>query len=454
MAHILCITSGLTGILHASFEMVARLEAAGHQVTCASPRAVGEKVTAQGFRFLQLKAQQIDLAPPLAKAKNPLQKVQRLWTKMRLAESRKQVALANLEMEAFTQILKEQTPDFLIIDVELHEHIMTAYAMQLPMTLLSQWFSLWKRPGLPPLLQDTIPGKTFRGNSLGLELAWWTIKCQRWWTFTKKKWLSAGTDRRSILLAYAKRVGFPLTYIQENYWPGPFTYGTLPVISITAQELEFPHSLRPNLHYVGPMVATNRKDTQTNDFLEQQLKNIFKESKTNEKALLYCSVSTFRKGDQGFLKKLIQAVATEDQWVMIVGMGGLLAKDTFGALPKNVYAFPWIPQLQVLEKAHCSINHGGIHTINECLHFKVPMLVYSGKRSDQNGCAARVDYHGVGMMADKDRDEVAVIRQKIKETLGNTSFRENLEKMHQKIKAYKKEERLVKTIEQWLSKNK
>ena len=37
MAHVLCLTTGLTGILHASFEVVRRLEAWGHHVTYACP---------------------------------------------------------------------------------------------------------------------------------------------------------------------------------------------------------------------------------------------------------------------------------------------------------------------------------------------------------------------------------------------------------------------------------
>ena len=37
MAHILCMTTGLTGILNASFEVVRRLEKRGHRLTYACP---------------------------------------------------------------------------------------------------------------------------------------------------------------------------------------------------------------------------------------------------------------------------------------------------------------------------------------------------------------------------------------------------------------------------------
>ena len=43
MAKIICITTGLTGILNASFELVARLQQAGYEVCYASPKNVAEK---------------------------------------------------------------------------------------------------------------------------------------------------------------------------------------------------------------------------------------------------------------------------------------------------------------------------------------------------------------------------------------------------------------------------
>jgi len=251
-----------------------------------------------------------------------------------------------------------------------------------------------------------------------------------------------GTNRRSVLQAYAEQVGFPSEYIQENYWPGPFTYSNLPVISITAEEMEFPHDVRPNLYYVGPMVYTPRKEIDSKHSVVQKIEETLTDCIENGQTIIYCSVSTFKEGDQGFLKKIIQAVASEDKWTLIIGMGGLLEEKDFDHLPKNVHAFSWVPQLQVLAKAHLSINHGGIHTINECIHYKVPMLVYSGKRSDQNGCAARIAYHELGMMADKDKDDVATIQHKIKAALANPNYRKNMAQLHEQVQIYRTEKKL------------
>ncbi|MEM8908536.1 MAG: nucleotide disphospho-sugar-binding domain-containing protein [Bacteroidota bacterium] len=450
MAHILCITSGLTGILHASFEMVARMEAAGYRVTYASPREVGAKVKAQGFDYVQLHPLVSPLAPELAPISGPFRKWKRWWTKFQQAPQRRQAGIAALHMEAFIQQVRQLKVDLLIIDVELHEHIMTAYTQKMPLLLLSQWFSLWKQPGLPPLVRDTLPGKGWAGTPFAIEWDWWRIKRQRWWMFQKQKWRSVATDRRSILLAYARQVGFPLAYLRDNYWPGPFTYSRLPVISITAEELEFPHDKRSNLYYVGPMVYAQRKSEKSDDVVQRQLTAIFLQCQKEQKALIYCSVSTFKQGDTTFLKKLIKAVTDQPKWILVLGMGGLLNRAMLGDIPNNVHPFSWVPQLEILAHTDCSINHGGIHTINECIHFQVPMLIYSGKRSDQNGCAARVAYHGLGIMADKDQDDVSNIRQKITQILSHPSFRERMHAMHRIYQAYQKDGRFLQLLARFL----
>lgn len=447
MAKIICITTGLTGILNASFELVARLQQAGYEVCYASPKNVAEKVSQEGIRFIQLPEIQEDSSPNIPSFQEPFRKVARIAYKIKHARQRRVVALKNTIPAEFVSMLKRETPDLLIIDVELHEYIFKAYAEKQNFILLSQWFSLWKRKGLPYLLQDTIPNQGWKGSQLAMELSWWKIKGSRWWTFTKKKALTVGTDRRSILKILAKQENFPKKYIQENYWPGPFTYSDLPIMSMTAFEMEFPHIPRPNLFYIGPMVYENRKGRIKDRNVVASIQKIFEHRRKINGALLYCSVSTLSKGDELFIKKLIAAVKDTKEWILIISMGGRIAKNIGEGLPANVFPFSYVPQLKILSEAALSINHGGIHTIHECIHFKVPMLVYSGKRSDQNGCAARVAYHELGLMADKDKDSSLDIKRKIKEVLTNNTFRQNIEKMNAEFSKYKKENYLEKVVQ-------
>lgn len=434
---IIVITSGLTGILNASFELMRRLENDGHEVTCAYPPATGKKVKAQGFDYVEIPPVNFDPAPELPDYQGITRKMKRLIYKWTHRKSRQNAAISALQMNVFAEKMEELKPDLLILDVEMHEYIMTAVARKIPTLLLSQWFSLWERKGLPPLLHDTIPGVGKEGESEAIRIAWQKIKAGRQRTFLKQKLRSGGTNRRTILQKYAAQIGFPERYIQENFWPGPFVYGELPVINMVAEELEFPHDIRPNSFYVGPMVFADRKETHNDPKIDEKLNRIFAEKDTKNKKLIYCSVSTFKSGDTAFLQKVCEAVSGKKDWILVLGLGGKLNEKDLDSLPENVHAFSWIPQLKVLEKVDLSINHGGIHTINECLHFRVPMLIYSGKKSDQNGCAARVHYHGAGIMADKDLDTAADISRKIEEVLTEEKYRQKVEKLQDKADKYR-----------------
>lgn len=417
MAKILCMTTGLTGILNASFELTSRLESMGHLVTCASPAEVGEKVRAQGFKYLQLGAINYEPAPTVPDYQGALRKVKRLSHKLINVRKRRKHAVDALGMDLFLDQMKVVSPDLVIVDIELHEHIMTLFTAKYNVLLLSQWFSTWDGKGLPPIQSDIIPGNGSKGSDMNIQRSWRKVRRSRWKMFFKKKLNTVYTDRRSILQKYAREIGFPKELIRKNYWPGPFSYDNIPVISMTAEGLEFVHDKRPGLTYVGPMVSADRKEPASPAELNNELQAIFAQKQTAGKRLIYCSVSTFSLGDTHFLKRVIEAVTGLPGCLLIISLGGKIDRTEFDKLPDNIYVFNRVPQLEVLRQTDLSINHGGIHTINECLNFRVPMLVYSGKKSDQNGCAARVHYHGLGLMADKDEDRPEDIKRKISEML-------------------------------------
>lgn len=428
-SHIFIVTTGLTGMLHASFELVSRLETEGYQVTYACPQDVRERVQVQGFTYLQLPPINLNPTPPIPDFQYKWQRVfYRFFNFRRLQKA----AIQQLGMDKFSAILRELKPDEVLLDMELHEHIITAVSMGFRVTLLSQWFSVWEREGLPPPWSDLLPDECDDVKKI-----WQKEQKKRRWRSWKQRLLSGFMDRRSVLRAYAKTVNFPLQELVSYQWPEPFGYRTLPVWSMTHWALEFPHKPRPNLHYIGGMVYAERRDIHTESTINQQLKNIFNQKKQAGHRLIYCSVSTMKKVDSTFVQRIIEAVGEREDWILIVGMGGQSTKNFNMPMPSNVHIFDWIPQLEVLEHADCSINHGGIHTINECIYFRVPMLVYSGEQHDQNGCAARVAYHGIGIRGDKNEDDTKTIQQHIERVLTDTSFKRKINDIYQQYQANK-----------------
>lgn len=420
-------TSGLTGILHASFEMVHRLETAGHQVSYACPHEVGDKVGAQGISYFQLPKVSFEPAPPLPESMAQHGKWKRTLYKLRNSKQRQSAAIQSLNMETFINLLEEQAPDLLLIDIELHDHIITAVAKGWPTVLISQWFASWEKAGLPAISSTVVPGQSWRGYSLPIRLSWLKQNIRQTIANQKEKCLSGFTDRRTVLKAWAQEVGFPMKHLKDVYWPPPLTYHGLPIWHMVAEQLEFPYLHAPEQAYLGPMVAANRKPLQKDPSIVQQLQIVFERKRTERRSLIYCSVSSMDEGDLSFIQRIIAAIGQHKQYLLVIGLGGQMKAHKLGKMPANVYAFYWVPQLQVLEQADASINHAGIHTINECIHFAVPMLVYSGKRYDQNGCAARIHFHQIGIIGDKDLDDSTVIQQKLNALLQEPTYRKKIQ---------------------------
>lgn len=450
MAHVLCITSGLTGILHASFELASRLEAAGHRVTYLSPSPVREAVEAQGLRFEQLPAFEPNPAPPSPHHTGRLAKVRNIAARWTSRRDRYRAGAEALQIEQRARILGSLKADLALVDMEAHESVLAAQTLGLPLVLVDQFFSSWKRHGLPPLKTDIIPDRGASGQAWEIAQAWLRaglrVRKQQ-----VERIVQGRINRGDVLAFCARQRGFPRRELQRASFPPPFLYRTLPVISMTMQALEFPHEPRPGMHYVGPMVAARRRDPHLDAEVEARVEAFIEQSRTSGKPLVYCTVSSMNPGDTAWLKKLIAIFADRQDWVLVLGLGGKIEASALGPLPPNVSAFAWTPQLRLLEVAACSVNHGGIHTINECVHFGVPMLVYSGKQFDQDGNAARVAYHGLGLRGDKDRDSTEEIAAKLERVLTEPGFKTAADRFRRRYLEEREQGRLEEVVDTLLA---
>lgn len=440
MAHIVCITGGLIGMLNASLALVKQLQQAGHRVTYASPADLQDPVVAQGISYVQL-------APWVMQSGDP--PISR-WQKWRTLRERQQRAVDALGVQTFVQTMQALTPDLLLIDMEMHPHIMTALMGQFPVALLCQFLSIWKRPNLPPIHTSIVPGKGVSGQRFAIEWAWQRYRWRKWREAQRERWRRMGLDQASVLRCYAKQIGYPW-HNRHDQWLVPYPHASLPIFCFNALELDFPHEPHGSMHYVGPMVLVNRKEARVEPATKEALAQLFEQHKSGDKSLIYCACSTFVNADQQFLQKLIEAVSGHPKWDLVLGLGGKLSPSKLPSLPPNVHAFSWVPQLQVLKQADCAINNGGINSINECLYFGVPMLVYSLKRFDQDGDAARVVYHGLGIAGDMVQDQSRQIRQDIQTLLTDQSYRQQIGQMRKCCHRYGDEAQAAQAVASLLS---
>lgn len=435
MAHVAIIITGLRGKLNASLEIANRLRREGHSVTYVCPQDIGDEIEARNYRFVKVPEVNFKCTDPsLEKLHNSF--IRRLVHHFKHVGSHYENGKKLLNLEEYKIRLNNLSPDRVLVDIEMHDFIFPTIALKIPITLFTTWFSDKISYELPPIRTAIIPGKGLKGSKLGIGAAWVYLRA-RFWVKLIIDYITLRHYRRYVLKRYAKEIGFDTSTLIANNFPPLFSHTKLPIVTMAMKELEFPHKFPKNLTYAGPMVFVDRENEVKDQEGFDEIKKIISEKVKSKRKLIYCSIGTYASADVSFLKNVIRAVEHERHWILIISLGGGGNVSDFGQLPKNVHVFSYVPQLEVLKNSECSINHGGINSINECINFKVPMLVYSGKKYDQNGCAARVAFHELGIMGDKGTDTVDSINSNIKLILKDSAYKENVLKFNAFYQTYR-----------------
>ena len=459
MAHIMVVSAGLTGLFNANLALIQQLKQAGHGITYGSPRDLSRQIQALDIPFVQLPPWTV----PVDRESGSW------WGRLRRFKTRQHLAVGDFHMEEFSQILREVAPDLLLIDIEMHPHIMTAVISRFQVALLCPFLSIWRQAKLPPLHTSIVPGEGWRGTWWGIQYSWLRYGWQKWRAHQRDRQRKLGCDYLSVLACYARQIGYPVhtglvTRLFAKSWLVPYPHRTLPVLCLHAQALEFPHSPPKFVHYVGPMV--NEQRLKASAPLVDSLPRLetFLQNRSGE-FLIYCGCSSFTPASQDFLKTVLAIASTHTHWDFVIGLGG---KSSSGASkneppdnkpfeswlefpPKNTVVMQWAPQLQLLSQADCAIINGGAHSIAECIHFGVPMLVYPLTRDDQNGNAARVAYHGLGLVAQPPQNDAAQFSDSLQKLLTQARYKKNLARMQATFQTYARNQTARRTVEALLA---
>ena len=431
--HIAVAAPSLTGRLNSTFELVSRLEKEGHEVTYLCSADIAPKIQKQGFKYVEIPTINFNF-------KDPNQKELPSWFsrfKFHFKNLNKHYTRGKqiLHLDEYKRIIAELNPDKAIVDVELHDLIFTSIAAKVPVALFHTWFSDTISVNSPSIRTNIIPGQKFSGSKMGILCSWIAMRIKINGRVVLNK-LTFNNYRRSVFKKYASEIGFDTSALLVNTLPPLFSFTKLPILTMVMSELEFPHKLGKNIKYLGPMVYGQRVDKTTESDDEKRLNQILKLKNSKHKKLIYCSVGSLAKGNLSFLKRVIEAVSDNNDWVLVMSIGPKMDLENFTDLPSSAHIFKWVPQLKVIEESDCAITHCGINSINECIHFKVPMLLYSGGYTDEDGNAARMAYHGLGIRGNKDLDDSTTIEMNISRILNESSFKDNIANMNDIYKEY------------------
>jgi len=100
--------------------------------------------------------------------------------------------------------------------------------------------------------------------------------------------------------------------------------------------------------------------------------------------------------NRGFCKECIRAFGGKDMSVIL--NTGNVAPESLGRIPDNIYAYSFVPQIEVLKNADIFLTHCGMNSVNESLFAGVPMVAMPFV-NDQTENAKRIVELGLGKRA-------------------------------------------------------
>lgn len=196
----------------------------------------------------------------------------------------------------------------------------------------------------------------------------------------------------------------------------PVFYGFTSMVACPS-EFEIAENVRSRAAYGGPL-------------LWQSLAPIEVHAES-QRPLVFASVGT--RSDHSpehvaFLKRLLASAALFPHADLVFAAGDLFDALTSVPRPSNVTLVKHTRQFELLHRARLFITHGGLNSVKEALYCGVPMLVIPS-RDDQFDNAARVKWHGCGLVADHHLATSIAIARNVDRLLSDETFRRAAEQM-------------------------
>lgn len=108
--------------------------------------------------------------------------------------------------------------------------------------------------------------------------------------------------------------------------------------------------------------------------------------------IIYLSLGSIIS-NKGFCKECIRAFGNTEFSVIL--NTGRISPDKLRHIPQNVYAYSFVPQIEVLKHADVFLTHCGMNSVNEAIAAKVPMIAMPFV-NDQLANAQRIVELGIG----------------------------------------------------------
>ena len=140
-------------------------------------------------------------------------------------------------------------------------------------------------------------------------------------------------------------------------------------------------------------------------------------SRMAEPALVYVSLGTLFNADATFYRNCFEAFRDMDVQV-IMSIGSNVSEASLGQPPPNFSVQPYVPQLEVLQRASVFVTHGGMNSVSESLFYGVPLVVIP-QMGEQETVGRRVEELGAGLYLAKREATAARLRESVERVLAD-----------------------------------
>jgi zeaxanthin glucosyltransferase len=435
------------GHSNGSFTLAKRLRERGHRVTYLGLMDASKLVMAEGFEFVPFAE---DILPEGALRESAANR--RHWWQRRLASERLFAEfLRRFSNGHLDQRLLSTEPDVLLCDTCVWYVALRAVFLGIPTVNIATSLVSHPNPYIPPIVYSRIPKSSWMGR-MQVRADWLWLRFQ--FVFTKRlasillgRFRSPSRMHHLMdeFLKLARRSGIACKENRSYRFSEIGPRMVLPEIVLPPNSFDFPHTSGIGRRYLGDFVDLNRKeDASLLDELDPQ------------KPLLYCSLGSaarYYPHSGHFFRTVVAASALRKDWQWVLSVGSQevdrlsdMRSDLESNLASNIAIVKWAPQLSILQRAAVMVTHGGMNSIMECIHFRVPMVIVPGLR-DQPGNMARAVHHGIALTAGmKDITPERLVKL-IENAMHNADIRQALTRMKDRIAAESGMEAAVELIE-------
>jgi zeaxanthin glucosyltransferase len=423
------------GHLNPTFRLAHALRAQGHVVVYACEDAKTRVyIQEQGFETV---IGSLFLFPNFDYGKKGLEGLIERFTSSITGINTK---LAKDQLTNFEKMIQTVQPDLLLLDAFLSYNYMLLQGSKPPICLLQTMISTYQQPLLPPITTLGMPANSSFSkikNQIIWQLSPLSMKLKKYLFFDINLW------RIAQKIAKSRNIDIDSQTRKDKVFHAGLK--NVPEIILSPKSFDFKESIALDFQtHAGLMIAEQKNMT-----INEQINNIITNEK--EQKLIYCSLGTVSGMHYvnylDFYKKVIKAFTAQTGFQLILSIGDADIKS-FGKMPSHIHLFNSVPQRDVLKYADAFITHGGLNSVLEGIMAEVPMLtVPLSNRWDQNGNAARVVYHGVGLYAKIKSVQEKDILKSVKTLIENKDFKTKIKQLKQQLEADDNLDKVIQLIE-------